>query len=481
MRSRITQLFRLSIRKDFIMSTEQGTKKRGKRNWSPFLLILPSVIYLALFFAWPMVSGLRLAVYDDEALLSLREEPQQDSPVTDTLPQGTYVSILDQQGNPIPQEELEQKTLLTEIWFQISAEDAEGQIVDGWAPESRIRVREETEEGTPIRGTVRTKLGTDADPQTIIYAEPNENSEIVGKLDCRTRVEIKDLVILEVWCLINGEDNGEIVEGWAQSRYIQVFGDGTQGRIARGDTGQLTTKYIQKMVNDRFFMPALRTTLLLLVIIIPTQFVLAIIMALIIQARLKGNMTLLYIFAIPLGVSDLAIGIVWYSVFTQYGYLNTILQGLGLIDSPNIYLSAATRQWIIVAIWLAEVWRATSIVMIILVSGLQSISQEVLEAAEIFGASLWQRIRYVILPLLRPSIQVALILRTILALQVFSVVIVLGGGTVVTVLTNETYRQYDSFRNPNVAAAYAFLILLLSMVSAILYLRTITTQEEAEA
>ncbi|MEA3440158.1 MAG: sugar ABC transporter permease, partial [Chloroflexota bacterium] len=166
---------------------------------------------------------------------------------------------------------------------------------------------------------------------------------------------------------------------------------------------------------------------------------------------------------------------------TQYGYLNTILQGLGLIDSPNIYLSAATRQWIIVAIWLAEVWRATSIVMIILVSGLQSISEEVLEAAEIFGASLWQRIRYVILPLLRPSIQVALILRTILALQVFSVVIVLGGGTVVTVLTNETYRQYDSFRNPNVAAAYAFLILLLSMVSAILYLRTITTQEEAEA
>ncbi len=117
--------------------------------------------------------------------------------------------------------------------------------------------------------------------------------------------------------------------------------------------------------------------------------------------------------------------------------------------------------------------------MIILVSGLQSISEEVLEAVEIFGASLWQRIRYVILPLLRPSIQVALILRTILALQVFSVVIVLGGGTVVTVLTNETYRQYDSFRNPNVAAAYAGIILLLSMVSAIIYLRMITTQEEA--
>jgi multiple sugar transport system permease protein len=460
------------------MSTEQGTKKRKRRNWAPFLLIFPSVIYLALFFAWPMVSGLRLAVYDDDALLSLREEPRQESPVTDTLPQGTYVSILDERGNLIPQEELEQETLITEIWFQISSEDVDGQMIDGWAPESRIRVREEAEDGTPIWGTVRTKLGAGADPQTSIYAEPNENSQIVGKLDARTRVEIMDFTILEIWYLISGEDAGEVIEGWTQSRYIQVFEDQIQGRIARGDTGQFTTEFIQKMVNDRFFIPALRTTLLLMVIIIPTQFVLATIMALIIQARLKGNLTLLYIFAIPLGVSDLAVGIVWFSIFTQHGYLNTILQGLGLIDSPNIYLSAATREWIIVAIWLAEVWRATSIIMIILVSGLQAISEEVLEAAEVFGATLWQRVRHVILPLLRPSIQVALILRTILALQVFSVVIVLGGGTVVTVLTNETYRQYSDFRNPNVAAAYAGLILLLSMVSAILYLRMITTQEE---
>jgi multiple sugar transport system permease protein len=448
------------------MSTEQGTKKGKKRNWAPFLLILPSVIYLVIFFAWPMVSAIKLAVYDDKARLALLEEAQHESTIVGYLPQGTYVSLLEQQGNFVLQEDLEQEALLTEIWFQISAEDSDGQTIDGWAPESRIRVREETEDGNPIRGSVRTKLGADADPQTLIYAESNEYSEIVGKLDARTQVEIKDFVVLEIWYLISGED------------YIQVFSDGTQGRIARGDTGQVTTKYIQKMVNDRFFIPALRTTLLLLVTIIPAQFVLAIIMALIIQARLKGNLTLLYIFAIPLGVSDLAVGIVWYSIFTQYGYLNTILQGLGLIDSPNIYLSAATREWIIVAIWLAEVWRATSIIMIILVSGLQAISEEVLEAAEVFGATLWQRVRYVILPLLRPSIQVALILRTILALQVFSVVIVLGGGDVVTVLTNETYRQYSDFRNPNVAAAYAGLILLLSMVSAILYLRTITTQEE---
>ena len=96
--------------------------------------------------------------------------------------------------------------------------------------------------------------------------------------------------------------------------------------------------------------------------------------------------------------------------------------------------------------------------------------------AEIFGDITTGR--YVILPMLRPSLQVALILRTILALQVFAVVIALSGGDIVTVLANETYRQYTDFRNANVAAAYAGLILLLSMISAIFYLHTVRAQEE---
>jgi multiple sugar transport system permease protein len=218
-----------------------------------------------------------------------------------------------------------------------------------------------------------------------------------------------------------------------------------------------------------------------MVLIIPIQFVLAMIMALVVQTRLKGNEFLLYVFAIPLAVTDLAVGIVFYSIFTQNGFLNSILQGLGLIDAPITYLSAETRYWIIIAIVLAEVWRATSIVMLIIVSGLQAISEEVLEAAEVFGATFWQRVRHIMLPLLRPSIQVALILRTILALQVFAVVVALSGGDVVTVLANETYRQYSEFRNPNIAAAYSGFILFLSMFSAITYLRIIRTQEEVVA
>lgn len=455
------------------------SSQKPRRNLAPYWLVLPSLLYLALFFAWPMLRAMRLAVWNETALLTLHVQADFNSQTAGRLPQGAAVTVHDQQGNLVAAEDTGAGNQVREIWFRVQGADPNGAQVEGWAPESRIRVRTTSDDGVPMGGTVRRKLGATADPLTSLYTGPSEASEITGKLDGGAVVVIQEQAALEVWYLVLGISEGETVEGWAPSRYLQIFSNGTTGRVTEGDTGQFTTSYIKKMVNDRFFKPALITTFLLMVLIIPVQFVLAMIMALVIQARLRFNTLFLAIFAIPLAASDLAVGIVWYAIFTQNGYLNSILQALGLIDSPQAYLTADTRYWIIIAIWLAEVWRATAIVMVIVVSGLQAISQEVLEAAEVYGASLWQRIRHVILPLLKPSLQVALILRTILALQVFAVVIALSGGDVVTVLANETYRQYYDFRNMNVAAAYAALILLLSMVSAVVYLRMVRTQEEA--
>jgi len=460
--------------------TRTARPRPKKRNWAPYVLIFPTVLFLALFFAWPMVRGLSLAVWDSEAFLSLREEPAATAPSTGKLRQNTPLEILDEDSHIVESDQAVERraNMVTEIWYFVSGEDPDGRTVTGWAPEARIRVRGEDASGNASNGTIRPRLGADADPLAPLYEDASNNSAVAGYLEQRAAVEILDETTLEIWFLVRGTDEaGEVVEGWGQSRFIQVFEDETEGRVDRGDTGELTTRFIQKMVDDRFFEPAVKTTLLLMILIIPVQFVLAVVMALVIQARLRGNTYLLYIFAIPLGVSDLAVGIVFFSIFTQNGFLNSILQGLGIIDSPITYLSAETRGWIIFAIWLAEVWRATAIVMIIIVSGLQAISDEVLEAAEVFGANLWSRVRYVILPLLRPSIQIALILRTILALQMFAVVIALSGGDVVTVLTNETFRQYRDLRNPNVAAAYAVFILLLSMVSTTLYLYSLRTQQ----
>jgi multiple sugar transport system permease protein len=460
------------------MANPDIPKRRKKINWAPYILILPSLVYLALFFAWPTVQALMLAVREEGVLLTIREEPERGTAVVGRLTRGAQITILDRQANEISPAELDLPGLITENWFEIRVQDPEAEPVEGWASERRIRVRETDEDGNPVWGTIRPVIGAEADPLMNVHERPSETSDVIARLEPATAVDILDQTVLEIWFLVQGEVEGQTVEGWAQSRYVRVFGDTEQGRIDRGDTGIFTTRFIQRMLSDRFFMPAFTTTLLLMVLIIPFQFVLAIIMALVIQSNLKGSSIFLGIFAIALGVSDLAVGIVWYSVFTHLGYLNSILQTLGFINAPITWLSADSRHWIIFAIWMAEIWRATAIVMVVVVSGMQAISKDVLEAAEIFGATLWQRIRYIILPLLKPSLQVALILRTILAFQVFAVVIVLGGGDVVTVLARETYRQYYALRNFNVAAVYASFILLLSMISAFFYLRAIRTQEE---
>lgn len=447
---------------------------------TPYLLIAPALLFLAAFFAYPMVQGLILAVYDDEAVLPLLDDPGIEAESVGALPQGTGLEVLDQRANLIDGEIT--SDLLTEEWFKVSALDANDQTVEGWAPETRIRIREEADDGSPLAGTVRTKLAAGADPQTTIFQTASESAPPAAKLDARTRVQIVDTATLELWFLVTPDaDATEVdqgLEGWAPSRFIQLFGEGETGRVDRGTDGEFTWRFVEKMTEDRFFGPAWRTTLLLMVLILPIQFVLATLMALIIHARLKATSIFLYIYSIPMGMSDLAIGILFFSLFTGNGLINSVLEGVGLIDGPKSFLSVDTRNWIIAAIVLAELWRATSIVMVIIVSGLQAIPDETLEAAELFGASYWQRVRYIMLPLLRPSIQVALILRTILAFQVFAVVIALGGGEIVTVLANETYRQYFALRNTNVASAYAVFILLLSLGSAFFYLRAVRSQNE---
>lgn len=240
----------------------------------------------------------------------------------------------------------------------------------------------------------------------------------------------------------------------------------------RGPDG-FTTAHLQRMVNDVYFWRAARNTLLLIVILIPLQFALALTMALISRARPALMSLHFYIWAIPLAISDLAAGLVWLSIFTDRGYLNTVLHHLGL-DTFS-WLDYRNTATVFAAVLIAELWRATALVFVIVVAGLQAIPNDYDEAAQVFGATYWQRLRGITLPLLRPSLQVALILRTILALQTFAVAQALTGQNF-PLLVGETYRWYVELQNPAVASAIAMVIMTISMVTSIVYLRTLKEQ-----
>jgi len=242
----------------------------------------------------------------------------------------------------------------------------------------------------------------------------------------------------------------------------------------QGADDSFTLANFQKMANDTAFADALKFTFLLLIFIVPAQVVLALVMALLIHTRFKGHTFFLYIYAIPLAISDLAAGIAWLSIFTERGYLNSILNQLGILDKPFLFLSYQNLPAMFGTIVVAESWRATAIVMTILLAGLQVIPRDYFEAADVFGATTLKRTLFVVLPLLRPSLQTALIIRTIFAFQTFAVVFVLA-GRVIPVLAGESYNWYVTNRNPGVAAAYAVLVLVFTVLATWFYLRFLQT------
>ena len=252
---------------------------------------------------------------------------------------------------------------------------------------------------------------------------------------------------------------------------IQGFG------LALRDEDGWTFSAVDTMVHDADFSKAMSFTFILIVVIVPIQFVLAFGMALLLNARLRGGGFFLYIFLLPLAVSDLAAGIAWSSIFTERGYLNTIIEGVGLREQSFIWLDPTNKWQQAGVVAVAEIWRSTTFMMIILFAGLQAIPRDYVEAAEVFGAGFFQRVRHVIMPMLKPSIQVALLLRLIFAFEVFAVVIALTGSGA-TVLAAEAYEWQATNQNEHVAAAYSVVILALSLAAAAVVLVALRTPKE---
>jgi multiple sugar transport system permease protein len=237
--------------------------------------------------------------------------------------------------------------------------------------------------------------------------------------------------------------------------------------------GAFTLDNWARMFADPYFTRALRNTVLLTVIVVPLQLVLALGMALLLQSRPRFAGTHFYLWAIPLALSELAAGLVWLAIFSPRGYLNSFLHWFGFGDGIG-WLDYDNPTGMLFAVVITELWRSTSLMFVILVAGLQMVPRDYDEAAQVLGASAWQRLWHVTLPSIRPSLQVALILRTIFALEIFAVTQALAGRNFPT-LVGETYQWYVNLQNAAVASALALVVLGISLVISIGYLRTLRT------
>ena len=178
---------------------------------------------------------------------------------------------------------------------------------------------------------------------------------------------------------------------------------------------------------------------------------------------------------LPLGVPTIVAASAMRYAFGTVGYVNEILYRLGLLTLPIDW--TGSRALAILTVAVADAWKVTPLVMLILLAGLQSIPRDVYEAARMDGASRGQQFLYVTLPLLRSSITMALIVRGIDAFRIFALPLALAGRNL-PVLSTYAYVEYLEYGNAHTAAASSVILLLLILLAIGTYLRLAETSPE---
>lgn len=225
------------------------------------------------------------------------------------------------------------------------------------------------------------------------------------------------------------------------------------------------------MLTDPIFWSTLWNTILITIVTVPGALLIGLGLALLANLPFRHKwhvrLALLVPWALPLAFAGLIFA--WF-FHSQYGVVNDVLVRLGM---PRI-IWFNSPAWAMMAICLTIIWKTSSFVALILLAGLQTIPRSLYEAADVDGASRLRQFFEITLPLLRPAIVVALIFRTITALQTFDIPYTMtrgGPGTTTATLAMYIHQNTVSFLDLGYGSALAVAMFVLSMGVTVIYLR----------
>jgi ABC-type sugar transport system permease subunit len=229
------------------------------------------------------------------------------------------------------------------------------------------------------------------------------------------------------------------------------------------------------LARDADFWNALKNTALITLITVPGALVLGLGLALLANLPFRRKwpvrLSLLLPWALPLSFAGMIFA--WF-FHTEYGVVNDVVRRLSLQPEPIMWL--LRPNWAFTAICLTIIWKTSSFMALILLAGLQMIPKTLYEAAEVDGASRWQQFWQVTIPMLMPSIVVALIFRTITALQTFDIPYTMtkgGPGNSTETLAMLIHKTTIEYLDVGYGSTLAVGMFLLSLVVTSVYLRRV--------
>ncbi|MGD1862524.1 MAG: carbohydrate ABC transporter permease [Leptolyngbyaceae cyanobacterium] len=245
--------------------------------------------------------------------------------------------------------------------------------------------------------------------------------------------------------------------------------------------------YVRLALDGRFW-NSLWNTAVFTVASLIIELVLGLGIALTLDQAFRGRGFVRTAAILPWALPTALIALAWRWIFNdQFGVWNDMLMNwFHIISEPISWLGDPT--WAMVAVIAADAWKTTSFVAILLLAGLQSISQDLYEAHAIDGASPWQSFRQITLPLIMPQILIAMLFRFALAFGIFDLVLVMTGGgpggatEMVSLYIYDTVMRYLDFGYGAALVVVTFLILITVVAIAglgISKIRTATGEESS--
>ncbi len=233
-----------------------------------------------------------------------------------------------------------------------------------------------------------------------------------------------------------------------------------------------------RLAGDRFFLVSLGQTLMYTAGALAVEFTLGLALALLANREFRGRRVLRSILLIPMLLPPVVVAVIWRLILNpEFGVLNGTLRSLGFNTAKLTW--AASEKTAMLSVILVDVWQWTPFMFLLLLAGLQGLPVEPFEAAVVDGASGWQVFRRLTLPMLRPVIAIAVLLRGMDLLRVFDQIFILtqgGPGFATETVTLYIYRTAFRFYNFGYAAAMSFVLLVATTLIARAFLRVLKQQ-----
>lgn len=241
---------------------------------------------------------------------------------------------------------------------------------------------------------------------------------------------------------------------------------------AIGEAEFVGAKNYVTLWNDPNFRESLQVTLIFAFVCVTVEMVIGVGLALLLDRNIRGMTVLRTLFILPMMIAPVVVGLMWrYMYHPTVGTFNRMLESLGL----------PTVDWLgqnaLMSVIIADIWQWTPFIFILSLAALQSLPRSAIEAARIDGATGWQQIVHIKLPLMMPVLIVTALLRLIDAFKVLEVILVMtegGPGLSTEILALRISRTATEFRELGVAAAmsnYLLILLLILTVSMFAFTR----------